>query len=141
MVLCSQAEGRSDARAGSSHEDVLIERDHGRLTEREAVRFVGGCGRMLLWMSSGGRWGAGGDEMEEFAGYVAFEAANDLGFGHAFFGALLGVGAGGGVSAQSGQHDLVEGCVGAAVATAVESMPVGFARGCRDRSGPAEHRE
>src|SRR5690242_7416970 len=44
----------------------------------------------------------------DLAGDVAFEAADDLFSGHAFFGAACGVGAGAGVPAQPAEHDPVE---------------------------------
>ena len=70
--------------------------------------------------------------MADFSGDVAFEAADDLGFGQAFFGASFDVGAGGGVVAQAAEHDPVEGGVGLAVAAAVEAVSLGVAGGCGD---------
>ena len=52
----------------------------------------------------GGR-GRVGEELVDLAGDVAFEAADDLGFGFALFSSALGVGLGSGVGAQSCDGD------------------------------------
>ena len=86
------------------------------------------AGGMLLWMSSG-CWGeVGGDGGEDFAGDVALEAADDLGFGASLFGASFDVGAGVFVVAEPADHDAVEGRVRGSVTASVEAMSGGLAR-------------
>ncbi len=65
---------------------------------------------------------------EELAGDVALQAADDLAVGLAFGSSSFDVGAGGGVGAESGDHDDVDGAVELAVAGAVESVAGGQAR-------------
>src|SRR5262249_34015039 len=84
-------------------------------------------------------WGEGrGDDREEFAGNVAFEAADDLFGGFPFCGTAVGVVAGTGISTQAGEHDGVEGAVGASVAAAVEPVSDGLAGGGFDRADAAQ---
>ena len=63
----------------------------------------------------------------DLAGDVAFEAADDLGFGFSFCGAPLGVGAGGGVRAEAGEHDSPQGVIRLAVTARVKAVPGGLA--------------
>ena len=74
------------------------------------------------------------DEGEDLAGDVAFEAADDLFLGQAFFGTPLHVGASTGFPAQTAQCDAVEGGVGLSVAAAVEPVPDGVAAAARIRA-------
>ena len=61
---------------------------------------------------------------EEFAGDVALEAADDLGFGQAFFGASFDVVLGGLVVRHAHDDDAPQRGVGVAVAAAVEPVPL-----------------
>src|SRR5690606_34923174 len=70
------------------------------------------------------------EDAEEVAGDVALEAALDVWVGLAFGPASFGVGACGGVVAESAEHDDVEGSVELAVAAAVEAVS-----GCHARRG------
>jgi hypothetical protein len=83
---------------------------------------------MLLWMCK--------VEVDEFlvdlAGDVALEAADDVASAEALGLAALGVGAGGGVPAESADGDAVEGGVGGSVAGSVEAVSVGVSAGCGD---------
>lgn len=76
--------------------------------------------------------------MVDFAGDVAFEAADDVAFGDAVCGAALDVGAGAGAVAHADDDDAVEGGVGLAVAAAVEAVSVGAAAAGVDGGGAAE---
>ena len=99
---------------------------------------------MLLWMSSHRCDGCvvGQDGLVEGAGEVAFQAADDLLFGHALLGAPVHVRTGGRVPPQPGQDDPVEGRVRASVAAAGQPEPaVGLPRGCGDRGDPAQGSE
>ena len=62
---------------------------------------------------------------EELAGDVAAEAAADFSVGFAFGSFPVAVGAGGGVGAESAEHDGVDVAVELSVAGGVESVPVG----------------
>ncbi len=66
--------------------------------------------------------------MEDLAGDVALEDADDLGFGSAFLEAAGDIGAGAGVGAHAGDDDDPEGAVGLAVAAAVEPLACHLAR-------------
>ena len=77
-------------------------------------------------LSASARWLA--EVGVDLAGDVALEAADDLWLGFAFRGAPLGVGAGGGVGAEAGEHDPPQGVVGLAVAAGVEPVADGLAR-------------
>src|SRR5277367_4784759 len=79
-------------------------------------------------------FGAGPD----FACDVAFEAADDFGFGLAFGNASGDVGAGGFVVFHSDDDDAVQCGVGASVSASVEAVSAGFAAGGRDGAGAAE---
>ena len=63
----------------------------------------------------------------DLAGDVAFQGADDLGFGQSLGGAPLDVGAGGGMVAHADQYDAVQGGVCLAVAATVEAVADGFA--------------
>src|SRR5215204_7576630 len=100
---------------------------------------------MLLWF---GKWvrgtvldDQGGQRVEDLAGDVALQAADDLGLRQAFVGAALGVGAGAGVVAEAAKNDNVERVVGATVAAAVGPVAVGASAAGGDRCGAAEVRE
>jgi hypothetical protein len=62
---------------------------------------------------------------EELAGDVALEAAPDLAVGLSFASPAVGVGAGCGVGAESGERDDVEGTVELAVTGSVEAVSGG----------------
>jgi len=62
------------------------------------------------------------------AGDVTLQAADDLRLGFPFGGAALGVGAGGRVRAQPGEHDPPQGVVGLAVTAGVEPVAGDFPR-------------
>ena len=64
----------------------------------------------------------------DLAGDVTLQAADDLCLGFAFFGAALGVGAGGRVRAQPGEHDPPQGMVGLTVTAGVEPVAGDFPR-------------
>ena len=66
------------------------------------------------------------DGREDFAGNVAFQAADDLALAQSLRGAAAHVCSGPGIVTKPDQDDAVEGRVGLAVTTAVESMPVGL---------------
>src|SRR3954454_25347533 len=83
----------------------------------------------------------GAERVEELAGDVALEAADDLGLGLAFGGAALGVGAGAVAVAQPADGDHVQRAVGVAVAAVTEAMAVGAAGGDGDWAGAAERGE
>src|ERR1051325_4397401 len=78
-------------------------------------------------MSSGEVGEVGAEGVVDFAGGVAFEAADDVLFGQSLGGAASEVGAGAGAVAQADDDDAVEGGVGGSVAAAVESVFVGAA--------------
>ena len=89
-----------------------------------------------------GRCGSlGFEDAEEVAGDVALQAALDLAGCLAFGGAAGGVGAGGGVMLEAGEHDGVQRAVELSVAAAVEPEADGLPRAGGDRGGAAEHRE
>ena len=100
---------------------------------------------MPLWMSSctSARWGLGwlGDELVDLAGDVALQAADGFPAGLAVGDAPGEVGAGVGIPAQPGEHDGVQGAVGASVTTAVEPATLGLAGGGLDRADAAERGE
>lgn len=74
----------------------------------------------------GGRGDGGVEEdVVDFAGYGAFEAAEDFLFRAVLAGAALKVGASAWVVADSDQRDSVQGGVGLAVAAAVEPVSAG----------------
>src|SRR5829696_7296069 len=109
------------------------------------VAWVPTGGSMLLWF---GKWvrgtvldDQGGQRVEDLAGDVALQAADDLGLRQAFVGAALGVGAGAGVVAEAAKNDNVERVVGATVAAAIEPVAVGASAAGGDRCGAAEVRE
>ena len=88
---------------------------------------------MLLWF---GKWvrgtvldDQGGQRVEDLAGDVALQAADGFPAGLALGDTAGEAGAGMAVSAQPGQHDGVQGAVGASVAAAVESAALGLAGG------------
>ena len=62
----------------------------------------------------------------DLAGDVTLEAADDLRLGLSFGGAALGVGAGGRVRAQAGEHDPPQGMVGLAVTAGAEPVAGDF---------------
>ena len=64
----------------------------------------------------------------DLAGDVTLQAADDLRFGFPFGGAAFGVGAGGRVRAQAGEHDPPEGMVGLPVTAGVEPVAGDFPR-------------
>ena len=70
--------------------------------------------------------GESGEEPEDFAGDIALEATDDLSLAHPFPSAALHVGPSSWVVAQSHDYDPIEGCVGPAVASAIEPMSIGF---------------
>ena len=76
------------------------------------------------WVLPGGR----AQLAVDLAGDVALEAADDLRLGLAFGRAALGVGAGGRVRAQAGEHDPPQGVVGLAVTAGVEPVAGDFPR-------------
>jgi hypothetical protein len=89
-----------------------------------------GCGSRLLGQAVPGVGASarGGAEVGvDLAGDVALEAADDLGFGFPFRGAAFGVGAGGRVRAEAGEHDPPQRVVGLAVSAGVKAMPDGLA--------------
>src|SRR5829696_7510841 len=105
----------------------------------------GGRRSMLLWS---GKWVRGtvlgdqhGQGVEDLAGDVALQAADDLGLRQAFVSAALGLGACGGVLAEAAKNDNVERVVGATVAAAIEPVAVGASAAGGDRCGAAEVRE
>jgi len=64
----------------------------------------------------------------DLAGDVTLQAADDLRLGFPFGGAALGVGAGGRVRAQPGEHDPPQGMVGLTVTAGVEPVAGDFPR-------------
>lgn len=78
------------------------------------------------------------EDTVDFAGNVALEASDDLGFGLALGESTSHVGPGRFVPAQADHGDSMQGCVGLPVAAPVEPVTVGLARGRRDRVRPAE---
>jgi hypothetical protein len=70
----------------------------------------------------------------------ALEAAPEVLGGLALGGSPLGVDAGGGIDAQSGQGDAPQGVVGLAVAASVQPVADGLARGGLRRADPAQAR-
>jgi hypothetical protein len=102
-------------------------------------------GSMLLWS---GKWVRGsvlGDQgeqgVEDLAGDVALQAADDLGLRQAFVSAALGVSARPCVIAEPDENDDVECIVGATVTAAIEPVSVGASAAGGDRRGAAEVRE
>jgi hypothetical protein len=79
--------------------------------------------------------------VEDFAGDVALQAADDLGLRQAFVGSSLDVGGGAWVVAEAAENDNVERVVGATVTAAVEPVSVGASAAGGDRRGAAEVRE
>ena len=61
----------------------------------------------------------------DLSGDVSLEAADDLAFAEAFFGAAFDVGAGGFMASHADDGDDVEGAVRCAVAAAAEPVPAG----------------
>ena len=92
---------------------------------------------MCSW---GDCWGVG-EELVDFAGDVAFEAAEDLSAGLALRGAPGGVGLGALVAAEADHGDAPEGVVGLAVAASVQPVAHGAPRGGFDGGGAAERGE
>jgi hypothetical protein len=70
----------------------------------------------------------GFDEVEDFAGDVAFQAAHDLEFRHALSSSFLDVFFRPGVHPPTTSDNHVQGAVSGPVASAVESVACGFAR-------------
>ena len=64
----------------------------------------------------------------DLAGDVTLQAADDLRLGFPFGRAALGVGAGGRVRAQPGEHDPPQGMIGLAVTAGVEPVAGDFPR-------------
>jgi hypothetical protein len=100
---------------------------------------------MLLWS---GKWVRGmvlGDQygwrVEDLAGEVALQAADDLGLRQAFVSAALGLGASAWVVSEAAKNDEVERIVGATVTAAVEPVAVGASAAGGDRRGAVEVRE
>ena len=79
------------------------------------------------------------EEPVELAGHVADQAASDFAVGLALSPSPLGIGAGGWVIAQPGQHDQVQGLVELAIAGAIQPHPYRLAAGSRDGRSAAEH--
>lgn len=98
---------------------------------------------MPLWMSSGelGFLSDGvcaGDVAVDLSRYVAFQAADRFSAGVAFGDASSDVVPGSSVPSQARECDRVESGVRCSVAAAVESTPVGLARGGFDGADSAE---
>ena len=66
------------------------------------------------------------EECEDFAGDIPLEATDDLSLAHPFCSAALHVGPSSWVVAQSHDYDPIKGCVGPAVASAIEPISIGF---------------
>src|SRR5829696_525182 len=81
------------------------------------------------------------EDGEHLPGHIALQAADDFLLGLALADPAGEVVLGRLVVAQPGHHDSVERCVGLAVPTPIQPMPLGLARGGLDRGGPAQHRE
>src|SRR3977135_526533 len=96
------------------------------------------CGRVCLSGSSGG---CAGEVVVDLAGDEPFEAAHDVLFGQAFFGAALDVSAGAFVETHAGEHDGVQCVVRGPVAAAVEAVAVRAAGRGRDRSDTGQVRK
>src|SRR3954451_9933897 len=79
--------------------------------------------------------------VEDLAGDVALEAADDLVLGLAFGGAAFGVGLGLEAVAQAADGDHVQGAVGVAVAAVVQPVAVGAPRVSGDRAGATKRGE
>jgi len=75
---------------------------------------------------------------EDLASNVAFETTNDLGLAQALTDPLTHVFAGPPVIAKSDHYDAIECGVCLAVATPIQPVPVGLARGSRYRVHPAQ---
>lgn len=80
-------------------------------------------------------------EVVDFAGDVAFDAADGFSAGLAFGQASFQVVAGALVPAQTAEHDAVEGGVGLAVTASVEPASLGLAGGRFDGADAAQRRE
>ena len=74
----------------------------------------------------------------DLAGEVALDAADDLGFGQAFFGPPFDIGAGAGTEPHTDDNGQVQGLVGVAVAAAVQPVAVELAGAGRDRGDSAQ---
>src|SRR5829696_3787077 len=72
-------------------------------------------------------------DCEDLSGHEALQAAHDLGLRLAFLQAPLGVVLGGLVPPEADDADSVEGGVGLTVATPIQALSIGLARGWRDR--------
>jgi hypothetical protein len=138
----------------SSHqEDVLVINPQplrGLTGSRPAGQVEPGDGRRIVRRPAGaaaGYWArpspgrcrqpAAGGGGAGLAGGVALEAADDLRLGFSFAGAAFGVGAGGRVGTQAGEHDPPQRMVGLAVAAGVEPVADGF---CPTMPGSGRHR-
>src|SRR6266536_114697 len=86
--------------------------------------------------AQGGEVGAEG--VVDFAGEVAFEAADDVAFGQSLSDAFLQVGLGAFAVGEADDDDAVQGGVGVAVTAAVEAVFVGAAAAGLDRGDTAE---
>src|SRR5665213_1982641 len=82
-----------------------------------------------------------GQQPVDLAGYVSFEAAQDLAVCFSFGAATVGVGLGFGVGVEPDHGDAPQGAVGLAVATSVQAMSNGLPGGSFDRGGAAERGE
>ena len=74
----------------------------------------------------------------DLTGDVTLQAALDVELGQALVGPPRDIGPGRRVTAHADQGDAPQGMVGSAVATAVEAVAVGAARGRRDRGGATQ---
>lgn len=96
-------------------------------------------------MSSVGGEGSAGegsaDDWVELADEVAFQAADDLHLGFTLRGATFNVVPCGLVIAHPYDHHVIQRGIGLAVASSVQPMPVGLARGCWNRASPGKGRE
>ena len=106
--------------------------------EAAAVRVVLVVLALVAEVGSVGHWWRVGEEVVDFAGDVAFEAADGVAAGFAFAAAARGVGLGAFVAAQADHGDAPEGLVGVAVAAAVEAVADGLPGGGCDGAGAAE---
>ena len=78
---------------------------------------------------------------EDLASNIAFETTDDFGLAHSLAGATEHVCLGPAIMTKPDHNDAIESCIGLAVATAVQPMSVGLARGSRYRVHPAQRGE
>ena len=124
---------------------MLVDGLYPRQWDCSTIMSVGDCSgkMMLLWMSScsGDLLVRSPEGCEDLASNVAFETTDDLGLAHSLSGTSAHIFPGPAVMAKPDHNDAIESCIGLAVATPVEPVPVGLARGSRYRVHSAQRGE